>query len=113
MSWISKRVARLAHKAIGTNRLISDGETVVVGVSGGVDSLCLLHLLDTLNRTGGRGWDLRAVHVDPGFERWNSARVVRTCRAIGVDCEVLRTEVPTGARRGNGDSCYACSRERR
>jgi tRNA 2-thiocytidine biosynthesis protein TtcA len=103
----------LVHKAIGSNRLISDGEMIVVGVSGGADSLCLLHLLETLNRTGGRGWDLRAVHVDPGFERWNSERVVKACRAIGVDCEVLRTDVPTSAERNGEDSCYTCSRERR
>jgi tRNA 2-thiocytidine biosynthesis protein TtcA len=113
MSWISRRVARLAHKAIGSNRLIMDGEKVVVGVSGGADSLCLLHLLSSLNRTGKRGWELLAVHVDPGFERWNSARVVKACRAIGVECEVLLTDVPTGTKRTGHDSCYACSRERR
>ena len=113
MSWITRRVARLAHKAIGTNRLISDGEMIVVGVSGGADSLCLLHLLESLNRTGDRGWDLRAVHVDPGFERWNSARVVKACRAIGVECEVLRTDVPTSVERNGCDSCYTCARERR
>ena len=112
MSWITKRVGRLAHKAIGTNRLIADGEKVLVGVSGGVDSLCLLCLMESLNRSGRRGWDLHAVHVDPGFERWNSARVVKACRTIGVDCEVVRTDVPAGAGR-NDDSCYACARERR
>jgi len=103
----------LVHKAIGSNRLIPDGEKIVVGVSGGSDSLCLLHLLETLNRTGRRGWDLHAVHVDPGFVRWNSARVARACRAIGVECEVLRTDVPSCVKRTGQDSCYACSRERR
>ena len=113
MSWITKRVARLVHKAIGSNRLISDGEKIVVGVSGGADSLCLLHLLESLNQAGRRGWDLRAAHVDPGFEGWNSARVAKACRAIGVECEVLRTDVPTSGKRNGDDSCYTCSRERR
>jgi tRNA 2-thiocytidine biosynthesis protein TtcA len=113
MSWVSKRVGRLAHKAIGSNRLIADGEKVVVGVSGGADSLCLLHLLESLNRSGKRGWFLHAVHVDPGFERWNSARVVKACRATGVECEVLETDVPTSVKRNGYDSCYTCSRERR
>jgi tRNA 2-thiocytidine biosynthesis protein TtcA len=113
MSWASRRVARLVHKAIGSNRLIADGQKVVVGVSGGADSLCLLNLLESLNQSGRRGWDLRAVHVDPGFEGWNSARVVKACRAIGVECEVLRTDVPTSVKRNGHDSCYTCSRERR
>jgi tRNA 2-thiocytidine biosynthesis protein TtcA len=113
VSWVSRRVARLVHKAIGSNRLIADGEKVVVGVSGGTDSLCMLHLLESLNQSGRRGWDLRAVHVDPGFEGWNSARVAKACRAIGVECEVLRTDVPTSVKRNGYDSCYTCSRERR
>jgi tRNA 2-thiocytidine biosynthesis protein TtcA len=113
MSWITSRLHRLVHKAIGSNRLIADGEKVVVGVSGGADSLCLLHLLECLNRTGRRGWDLRAVHIDPGFEGWNSTRVAKACRAIGVECEVLRTDVQTSVKRHGKDSCYTCSRERR
>jgi tRNA(Ile)-lysidine synthase len=68
MSCITKRVGRLVRKAIGSNRLIADGEGIAVGVSGGADSLCLLYMLESLNRTGRRGWNLRAVHVDPGFE---------------------------------------------
>jgi len=32
MSWVTKRVGRLVHKAIGSNRLIADGEKVVVGI---------------------------------------------------------------------------------
>ena len=113
MSWVTKRVGRLLHKAIGANRLIADGERVVVGVSGGADSLCLLHLLESLNHTGRRGWNLRAVHVDPGFDGWNSARVVKACEAIGVACTVVRVDVPGCVKRTGHDSCYTCARERR
>ena len=113
MSWTTKRVARLLHKAIGSNRLVSDGERIVVGISGGADSLCLLHLLETLNRSGSRGWDLRAVHVDPGFEGWNSARVVKACMTIGVDCAVVNVDVPGSVERTGQDCCYTCARERR
>jgi tRNA 2-thiocytidine biosynthesis protein TtcA len=113
MSWITKRTGRLVHKAIGSSRLIADGERVVVAVSGGADSLCLLHLLAVLNRAGRRNWDLRAVHVDPGFEGWNSARVAKACKPIGVECEILRTDVPLSVKRTGHDSCYTCSHERR
>jgi tRNA 2-thiocytidine biosynthesis protein TtcA len=113
MSWITKRVSRLVHKSIGSNRLIADGETVVVGVSGGADSLCQLHLLGSLNRMGRRSWDLRAVHVDPGFEGWNSARVVRACRTVGIGCTVLHGDGQGSDKRAGHDSCYVCARERR
>jgi len=113
VSWVTKRVGRLVHRAIGSNRLIADGEKIAIGISGGADSLCLLHLIETLNRTGKRGWDLRAVHVDPGFEGWNSARVVKACASIGVECAVLRVDVPACVERTGQESCYACARERR
>jgi tRNA 2-thiocytidine biosynthesis protein TtcA len=113
MSWITKRVARLAHKAIGSNRMIADGESIAVGVSGGADSLCLLHLMESLNRTGRHDWGLHAVHVDPGFEGWNSARVVKACKEIGVACTVTPVDVPDGVKRTGEDSCYTCARERR
>ena len=113
MSWVSRRVGRLVHKSIGSNRLNEYGEKVVVGVSGGADSFCLLHLLESLNRTGRHGWDLYAVHVDPGFEGWNSARVEKTCASIGVACAVIRVDVPASAKRTGQDSCYTCARQRR
>jgi tRNA 2-thiocytidine biosynthesis protein TtcA len=113
VSWITRRVARLAHKSLGSNRVVADGEMLVVAISGGADSLCLLHLLESLNRKGRREWDLRAVHVDSGFDRWSSARVASACQAIGVDCAVVRIDVPAGVRPVGQDSCYACARERR
>ncbi|MCX6843685.1 MAG: hypothetical protein NTX53_15565 [candidate division WOR-3 bacterium] len=113
MSWITSRCTRLVHKSLGSNRLIADGETVVVGVSGGADSLCLLHLLDSLSHTGKRHWDMRAVHIDPGFDGWNSLRVARECQGIGVDCTVVRVDVPGCVKRTGRDSCYTCARERR
>ena len=113
MSWITSRCARLVHKSLGSNRLIEDGEAVVVGVSGGTDSLCLLHLLEFLSHTGKRHWDLRAVHIDPGFGGWNSLRVAKECRSIGVDCTVVHVDVPACVKRTGRDSCYTCARERR
>ncbi len=86
---------------------------MAVAVSGGADSLCLLDLLDRLNRRGRRNWQLVAVHVDPGFDGWNSVRVKRACRAIGIDCTVIRADVPGAVERTGQDSCYSCARKRR
>jgi len=82
----------------------------MVGVSGGPDSLCMLHMLHSFNVRERKGWQLRAVHVNPGFEGWDSERVLRACRRIGVECSARRLSIPA---RHDAGSCYICARERR
>lgn len=113
MSWITRRSERLVHKVIGSNLLIADGEDVVVGVSGGADNLRALHVLEALDRKHRRGWKLQAVHVDPGFEGWKSARVVKACETVGVPCSLVRTDVPGRLEQTGRDSCHTCAQERR
>ncbi|MBM3323659.1 hypothetical protein FJY69_09325 [candidate division WOR-3 bacterium] len=67
MTWPQKTCPQRFRRCIEYHRLLEDGEAVVVGVSGGADSLCLLHLLHELNQREARGWTIHAVHVDPGF----------------------------------------------
>jgi tRNA 2-thiocytidine biosynthesis protein TtcA len=93
--------------------MLADGESVAVAVSGGADSLCLLHVLRSLNRAGRHGWDLRAVHVDPGFANWSSARVVGICRAMATECTVVQAEMASSASWTGRDSCHNCARTRR
>jgi tRNA(Ile)-lysidine synthase len=50
------------QKAIERGRLLPRGATVVVGVSGGADSLCLLHVLRRLRAD--YGWSLHVAHLD-------------------------------------------------
>lgn len=53
------------------------------------------------------------MHVNPGFQKWGSARVVKACKAIGVACAVARADVPGRVKQTGQDSCYACAHERR
>ena len=54
-------------KALHTQNMIEDGDHVVVGVSGGKDSLSLLWLLRERIRRIPIEYKVTAVHVDPGF----------------------------------------------
>jgi tRNA 2-thiocytidine biosynthesis protein TtcA len=101
-----KNVQKAAAALIDRRPLLRPGDKVVVGVSGGADSLCLLHLLLDHRRRYRRDWEVLPVHVAPAFEGWNSDRVVSACRRIGADCTVLRTTV--AAR-----ECFSCARARR
>src|SRR5207237_6434784 len=76
-------------------------EPLMVGVSGGADSLALLHILCTL-----RGADavrtLHVAHLDHGFRGEESAEDARFVGSIaeewGLPCTVRRFDVPAYAR---------------
>lgn len=85
----------------------------MVGVSGGPDSLCLLHALKERNERRRLGWQLLPVHVNPGFPGWNADRVASACRRLGFDCRVVRLDIPARLAATGKDPCFFCSRDRR
>lgn len=71
--------------------MFNGGETVVVGVSGGPDSTCLLHVLERL----GAGLDLVVCHVDHGLSSQSeeiAAEVARRAAQDGYDVHVARAK---------------------
>jgi tRNA 2-thiocytidine biosynthesis protein TtcA len=95
--------------------MIEDGDRILVGISGGKDSLTLLwSLVDKRARSPVR-FDLFPVYVDPGFGGDISDPLDRFCRALGLS---LRTEMTDYGLRGHSEEnrenpCFLCSRLRR
>ncbi|AGT30522.1 tRNA(Ile)-lysidine synthetase [Geobacillus genomosp. 3] len=86
---------------IDRHELLTEGATVVVGVSGGPDSLALLHLLSSLRDE----WKLRlvAAHVDHmlrGRESEEEMEFVKHfCAEHRILCEAVQIDVPAFQRR--------------
>jgi tRNA(Ile)-lysidine synthase len=77
--------------------MLSGGETVLVAVSGGADSVALLHLLMTLAPE--LSLSLHVLHVDHGLrpDSDRDAAFVRALAArLGVPADVARVTVPRG-----------------
>jgi tRNA 2-thiocytidine biosynthesis protein TtcA len=66
-----KRITRLVGKAIGDFGLIEDKDRVLVALSGGKDSWTLLHALDYLRRKAPIRYELAAVTIHPGPEKFD------------------------------------------
>ena len=80
--------------------LIAPGDRVLVAVSGGADSLALLHLLARL--AGKWRLPLTAAHLDHAIRaesREDASRVAEHCAALDVPLVVERIDVPQLARR--------------
>ena len=56
------------RRAITDYNMISDGDKIVVGVSGGKDSLLLLTALKAFQRFSPAKFDLAAITIDMGFK---------------------------------------------
>ena len=97
---MSRKVLNQVRETIEHYRLLDDGETVVVGVSGGPDSLCLLHVLHQLSTE----FDLR-LHVAHLHHRIrgedadaDAAFVAALAKEWGLPCTVETRDVPAMAR---------------
>lgn len=85
---------------IDAHHLFRGGEGVVVGVSGGPDSLCLLHLLHFLAFR--YELVLHAAHLNHGIRGSeadeDAAYVGNLCQEWGIACRIERVDVPALAR---------------
>ena len=77
------------------NRLIDQGERIVIGLSGGPDSVCLFHVLYQLKEA--LGIELHAVHINhglrPGAADEDQKFVEKLCAAYKVPCDTFSFDV--------------------
>ena len=88
------------EKDIDSQKLLSPCDTVVVGVSGGMDSMVLLDILHTLSSRPERNYRLIAAHFDHGLREDSAddaAFVARTSEQMSVECLVRRGDVHADA----------------
>ncbi|MBR3174204.1 MAG: tRNA(Ile)-lysidine synthetase, partial [Eubacterium sp.] len=80
---------------IRKNKLVKKGDSVVLGVSGGADSICMLKLLSDLQKR--LGISLYVLHVNHMIrpEAGEDAEFVRNfCTKIKVPHRVVSVDVP-------------------
>lgn len=84
---------------IEQEKLIAPQDTVIAGVSGGADSVCLLLVLIEIRKK--LPFLLKAVHVEHGIRgeesRKDAAFTKRFCEEQEIPCEVYTVDVPTYA----------------
>jgi len=114
----TRALAARMDKAVREYRMLRAGDRLLVAVSGGADSMSLLHLLSRRLPVYAPGARLRAVYVDMGFGEGSEERclIMRAFwRQLGVSGRILRTTIgPLAHSEANRENpCFLCSRIRR
>ena len=110
-----KALNRAVGKAQHQYNMISDGDRIAVGVSGGKDSLTMLSLLLDRQPRVPIKYELVAIYLDPGFENGFAEPLKAYCNKLNIALRVEYTDfgVLGHSRQNRENPCFLCSRLRR
>ena len=110
-----KNLLRPVGRAIADYKMIQDGDRLLLGLSGGKDSLSLLHLLYHLKSYAPVRFELAVATVDPGIEGFDPSPLKEYLSGLGIDYFYRKQAIAEQAEENMGrDSfCAYCSRMRR
>ncbi len=108
-------VVRAAGRAIADYAMIQPGDRLLLGVSGGKDSLSLLHTLLYLRDKAPVSFELAVATVDPQIEGFDPRPLQQYIPSLGVPYHFESQAIVERAKKTlRGDSfCAYCSRMRR
>ncbi len=108
-------IRRSVGKALHEYDMITDGDKIAVGLSGGKDSLTLMWILEERLARIPVTYELFAIHIDPGFDGRISESLKTYCQKMGYQLRVDYTDfgVKAHSKENRENPCFLCSRLRR
>lgn len=88
-----RRLLSLTRQAADDYGMIEENDTIAVGLSGGKDSLTLLHVLKSLQRFYPKHFQLAAFTVDLGFYGMRFEPLKAFCESLQVPYEIVHTQI--------------------
>lgn len=88
-----QQVLSITRKATDDYHMIESGDKIAVGISGGKDSLTLLHALHGLMRFYPKPFTLQAITVDLGFQNLNLDAITKMCAELDIPYHIVKTDI--------------------
>lgn len=111
----SKKLSRLVARTLVEFSMLQPGDRVLVGLSGGKDSLSLLHCLRFVQRRAPFPFELGAITIDPMVGGFDPSPLEPYLARLGIPYFLVREDIVGLANEHmRGDSyCAFCSRMKR
>ena len=113
---LSKRLVREFGRTNAQFKLIQGGDRVLVGLSGGKDSLTLIHLLKYMQKHAPFNFEFNACTIKYGMDNENYDELSKHCQEYGINHTVYNTniyDISQQTIRENSSFCSYFSRMRR
>lgn len=112
---VPNSLRRAAGRAIVDYSMIQDGDRILLGLSGGKDSLALLHLLRHFQRHAPVSFELGAVTIDPMSDGFDPAPLIPYMESLGIPYFFRREPIVELADKhmDNDSYCAFCARMKR
>ncbi len=110
-----KTLNRFVGKAIHRYNMISDGDRIALGLSGGKDSLTMMWILKKRLPNILINYELFPIYIDPGFKGDFSKPLQEYCGEMGLTLRVEHTDygILGHSPQNKENPCFLCSRLRR
>ncbi len=110
-----QQVMSLTRKAVDDYHMIDEGDKIAIGISGGKDSLTLLHALNGLKRFYPNKFDIVAITVDLGFKNIDFERIKNMMNELNVEYHIVSTDIAhiIFEDRKESNPCSLCAKMRK
>ncbi len=101
-------------KAIKDYELVSEGDSIMVCISGGKDSFLLAKCFQELKRHNKYNFDVKYVVMNPGYIDKNKEMIIKNGEKLGIPLEMFDSDIFEVSLKLNEENpCYMCARMRR
>lgn len=109
----SKKIASLIDKAIFDYKMISDGDAILIGASGGKDSTALVEYFSNRAKRKNERVRYKAIFVQSDFATPFPRELEKKFSDWNVDFEKINVDVLARLKAGKKMNCWWCSTQRR
>ena len=96
--------------------MIDDGDKILIGLSGGKDSLFLTYALATMKKILAKKFELAAVTINPHFDenfKTVAAELTGFCENLGIEHTIHEVNISEVIAAQNKNPCFTCAYFRR